>query len=262
MNHQVPYHPSFVYRIGFIASLAGLLFGMDVGVIAGALKFIVRDFSLQPSAEGWVVSSLLIGAVIGTVICNRLSHHFGRRKTILIAGIIFVLTSIGCAVAQNYWFLVLSRTILGTAVGIASFIAPIYLSELSPKQIRGRFISAYQLMITVGILAAYVSDLYFGYTANWRAMLGVIAIPAALLFIGVLTLPESPPWLMLAGKKERALEILNKIFVNKATVEQELLDLTDNLAHTVEGWGVFKLGYFRRILCLGVTFWTLDKKIG
>ncbi len=256
MNNMIDagtsYNKRLVYVVGTIAALAGLLFGIDIGVISGALKFIAADFALTTQQQEIVVSSLLVGAVIGTLLSNPLSHHFGRRHTILLSAVIFAVGSLLCAVAPNFYVLVILRVLLGTAVGMASFTAPIYLSEVAPKKIRGRLISLYQLMITIGILLAIISDTYFSYTGNWRAMLGVIFIPAAIMFFGVLTLPRSPRWLMLKGRKEQAKSVLDKILVDDKEVEREMREIEENLARTQEGWKVFKKPYFRRVLSLGI----------
>jgi SP family galactose:H+ symporter-like MFS transporter len=134
-----------IYFIGFTAALAGLLFGLDVGVISGALPFLKTEFKLSIGAEGTVVSALLWGAVIGTLISGMLSSHFGRRKTIFISAVIFVVGSILCSISPSEHILIGARLFLGIAVGVASFTAPLYLSEISPQKVRGSLISMYQL---------------------------------------------------------------------------------------------------------------------
>ncbi len=248
------YNKKLVYVVGTIAALAGLLFGIDIGVINGALQFIKVDFHLQNHVglQEMIVSSLLVGAVVGTLLSNPLSHRLGRRKTLLISAVIFAIGSLLCAVAPDYWTLIILRFILGTAVGMASFTAPIYLSEVSPKQIRGGLISLYQLMITIGILLSSLSNMYFSARGDWRAMFGVIFIPAAIMFFGVLTLPRSPRWLMLKGQKEHAKNVLTKILVVDKEVKREMQEIEANLARTQQGWSVFRLKYFRRVLALGM----------
>jgi MFS transporter, SP family, galactose:H+ symporter len=140
------------------AALAGLLFGLDVGVISGALPFLKQDFKLSIEAEGAVVSALLWGAVIGTLISGMLSSNFGRRKTMLISAVIFVIGSILCSISPSEHLLIGARLFLGIAVGVASFTAPLYLSEISPRKVRGSLISMYQLMITIGIVLAFLSN--------------------------------------------------------------------------------------------------------
>ncbi|MBL4648028.1 MAG: sugar porter family MFS transporter [Gammaproteobacteria bacterium] len=246
-------NPKLVYTVATIAALAGLLFGIDIGVISGALGFIKQDFHLSNFEQEMVVSSILAGAVIGTIISGRISHYWGRRMAILISAIIFTLGSIFSAFAPSIHSLIAIRFLLGTAIGIASFTAPLYLSEISPKRIRGALVSMYQLMITIGIFLAFTSDALLHSTGSWRLMLGVTAIPAFIMFIGVLFLPRSPRWLMLAGRKDLALKILHRIHGDSEEVATEIKEIEDNLAHSVSGVKVFKLSYFRHVLFLGIT---------
>jgi SP family galactose:H+ symporter-like MFS transporter len=189
-----------VYFIGITAALAGLLFGLDIGVISGAEGFIQKSFSISDAMIELVVSSLLWGAVFGTLLSGVLSNKMGRRGAILVSAVIFVIGSIVCAFSPDPHTLVLARFFLGIAIGVASFTAPLYLSEISPQRVRGSMISMYQLMITIGIVIAFLSNTWLGKYAtidgvtggHWRLMLGIIAVPAAIMFSGVLFLPESP----------------------------------------------------------------------
>tara|TARA_R110000868_G_scaffold410505_2_gene698752 strand:- start:1987 stop:3378 length:1392 start_codon:yes stop_codon:yes gene_type:complete len=250
--HHISYNRSIVYIIGTIAALAGLLFGVDIGVISIANQFIQKEFMLDTSQVEWVVSSILFGAVLGALLANPISHKFGRRRALLLSAGIFVVGSILCAYAPSYRFLINVRFILGIALGIASFTAPIYLSEIAPKRIRGALVTLFQLMITIGILLAFVSDTAFSYTGNWRAMLGVVAIPSAIMFIGVLVLPYSPRWLMLIGHRDRAKAVLKRVLTNQDEIDQELNDIEANLTKSQVSWSLFKKPYFRRVLFLGL----------
>jgi MFS transporter, SP family, galactose:H+ symporter len=140
-----------IYFIGLTAALAGLLFGLDVGVISGALPFLKEDFKLSIGAEGAVVSALLWGAVIGTLISGMLSSNFGRSKTMLISAVIFVIGSILCSISPSEHLLIAARLFLGIAVGVASFTAPLYLSEISPRKVRGSLISMYQQVLSLWV---------------------------------------------------------------------------------------------------------------
>ncbi|MEX1010052.1 MAG: MFS transporter, partial [Chthoniobacterales bacterium] len=215
-----------VYFVGLTAALAGLLFGLDVGVISGANEFIQKDFGVDDHTVENIVSALLWGAVLGVLISGFFSLRLGRRGTILISALIFAVGSIFCAFAPSAGALIAARFFLGIAVGMASFVAPLYLSEIAPQSVRGALISMYQLMITIGIVLAFLSDTFFATYADlkplattisesvssvaggrgqmvmegylsmpWRWMLGVISIPAVLMFLGMLFLPESPRWL-------------------------------------------------------------------
>ena len=149
-----------VYVIGFTAALAGLLFGLDVGVIAGALPFIAKDFGAGTVTQEEIVSALLWGATFGAVISGFLSRLLGRKNTLLIAAVVFALGSLGCAVSTSSGILIGVRVFLGIAVGMASFTAPLYLSEMAPQSVRGAMISMYQLKIPVIIYKhRYLEDL-------------------------------------------------------------------------------------------------------
>jgi len=154
---------SMTFFVCFLAALAGLLFGLDIGVIAGALPFITDDFQITSHEQEWVVSSMMFGAAVGAVGSGWLSSSLGRKKSLMIGSVLFVVGSLCSAAAPNVEILILSRVLLGLAVGIASYTAPLYLSEIAPEKIRGSMISMYQLMITIGILAAYLSSQRFCY---------------------------------------------------------------------------------------------------
>ena len=167
--------------ISFAAGMAGLLFGLDIGVISGALPFITTHFELSSRLQEWVVSTMMLGAALGAMSTGWISFKLGRKKSLTAGAALFVLGSIGCACAPNVITLLVSRVMLGFAVGIASYVAPLYLSEMSEKEDRGKLISMYQMMVTIGILVAFISDTIFSYGGHWRMMLGIISIPALLL---------------------------------------------------------------------------------
>ncbi|MFC1480129.1 sugar porter family MFS transporter [Candidatus Omnitrophota bacterium] len=241
-----------VYVVAFTAALAGLLFGLDIGVISGALPFLAKQFGAGTGAQEFIVSSLLVGAVIGTLISGLISRKFGRKNALLVSAVVFAIGALFSTMATSTVMLIAIRLFLGMAVGIASFTAPLYLSEMAPQRIRGALISMYQLMITIGILMAYISDTFLSYGAHWRAMFGVLAIPATLMFIGVLLLPKSPRWLVLAGRKKRAREVLRKLrYANE--VEGELNEIEKTLETRQSGFQLLKSsGPFRKALFLGI----------
>ena len=248
------YNLPFIFNIGIIGALAGLLFGLDIGVISGALKFITLEFNLSTVQESIVVSALVAGATIGSVMSSSLSFHLGRRRTLLISAVIFALGTLLCSIAPNYKWLIAMRILVGVAVGISSFTAPIYLAEVSPRELRGRILALYHFMITVGVLSAFISDAYFSYSGNWRGMLSILFIPAGMMFISSLNLPPSPRWLMLQGKKAQALAVLHSLVRNKAKITQALDDLTANLKNRPQkAWTTLQLPYFRRALVLGMS---------
>jgi len=266
-----------VYFIGFTAALAGLLFGLDVGVISGALDFIKKEFmpDLDPvqadSRAEFVVSALLWGAVAGTLISGFLSSKFGRRKTILVSAVVFVAGALACAFSPDEHFLIAARFLLGIGVGVASFTAPLYLSEISPQSVRGSMISMYQLMITIGILLAFVSDTWLATYAtfdgttggHWRIMLGIIAIPAAIMFAGVLFLPESPRWLFLNGFREAATGVFRRMKLDDAEIAAEVREIEDSAKIRQSGWSLFKEnGNFRRAIALGIGLQVIQQLTG
>jgi len=250
-----------VYFIGFTAALAGLLFGLDVGVISGAQQFIQAEFQVPDWTVESIVSALLWGAVAGTLGSGYLSSHFGRRKTILISALIFIVGSLFCSLAPNAYVLIGARLVLGVAVGVASFTAPLYLSEISPQSVRGSMISMYQLMITIGIVIAFVSDAWLASYAtfggitggHWRIMLGIIALPALIMFIGVLFLPESPRWLFLKGRKGNALEVFTRMKLEQAEIDVEVAEIEESLRIRQNGFHMFFYNSnFRRAIFLGM----------
>lgn len=260
-----------IYFMGFTAALAGLLFGLDVGVISGALPFLKDEFKLSLGAEGFVVSALLWGAVIGTLISGVLSSHFGRRKTILVSAVIFVMGSLLCSISPSEHLLIGARLFLGVAVGVASFTAPLYLSEISPQKVRGSLISMYQLMITIGIVLAFLSDTWLASYAtfggvtggHWRLMLGAIAIPAAIMFLGVLFLPESPRWLFLKGFKDRAVAVFEGMHLDDAEIAAQVKEIEDNLKIKENGFEMFKTNpNFRRAIGLGIGLQIIQQLTG
>jgi SP family galactose:H+ symporter-like MFS transporter len=269
-------HPSrrrklVVYFIGFTAALAGLLFGLDVGVISGANHFIQADFKVSDRVIEFIVSALLWGAVLGAAISGYFSSHFGRRKTILFSAIIFIIGSLACATAPVEHVLVVARFFLGIAVGMASFTAPLYLSEISPQAVRGGMISMYQLMITIGIVLAFASDTWLASYAtiggvtggHWRVMLGVIAIPAAVMFLGVLFLPESPRWLCLKGLQSRAEDVFRGMHLDEAEVAAEIQAIEDSLKVKQGGLELLmENANFRRAVALGVGLQIIQQLTG
>lgn len=197
--------------VSAVAGLAGLLFGYQTAVVAGALEFIAHDFSLGIGPQQVVVASILGGAFVGASLSGQAADRFGQRPTLLGTALIFVLGALGCAQATSFAMLVACRTVLGLAVGSASAIAPLYVSETAPPQWRGALVSMVQLAVTVGILASYLVSYAFTASGNWRAMLAVGAAPAVVLLLGMLALPESPRWLLLKGRREEALRAFARL---------------------------------------------------
>ena len=253
------------------AALAGLLFGLDVGVISGAEGFIQKDFKASDDAIELIVSALLWGAAFGALFSGVLSSRLGRRRTLLVSAINFIIGALLCAVAPNEHVLIGARFVLGIAVGVASFTAPLYLSEVAPQSVRGSLISMYQLIITIGIVIAFLSNTFLatyatigGVTgARWPVMLGVVAIPAAIMFIGVYFLPERPRWLFLKGFRERAIEVFRRMKLEEAEIASEVLEIEGSLKVKQNGFELFKTnGNFRRAIALGVGLQIIQQLTG
>ncbi|MEO8780083.1 MAG: sugar porter family MFS transporter [Rhodanobacter sp.] len=246
-----------------LGALAGLMFGLDVGVISGAQQFIQHDFAINDHTIEWIVSSMMGGAAVGALGAAWMSGHLGRKRSLILGGVLFVIGSLLCGTAISPTMLIVGRIILGLAIGIASFTAPLYLAEIAPENIRGAMISLYQLMITIGILVAFLSDTAFSYSGNWRWMLGIIAIPGALFLIGVSFLPFSPRWLMMRGRHEEAARVLHKLRADDAVVMRELAEIAEQLKVPQRGFHLFfQNRNFRRSVALGVVLQVMQQLTG
>ncbi|WP_250628128.1 sugar porter family MFS transporter [Pinirhizobacter soli] len=246
-----------------LAALAGLMFGLDIGVISGATDFIKADFAITDRTVEWIVSSMMGGAAVGALGAGWMSSALGRKRSLILGAVLFVIGSVLCGVATNPETLIVARVILGLAIGIASFTAPLYLAEVAPEKIRGAMISLYQLMITIGILVAFLSDLAFSYTGSWRWMLGIIAVPGALFLLGVLWLPDSPRWLMMKGRKQDADNVLMKLRGDRKLVDHEMADIAESLQTPQRGWHLFQENSnFRRSVGLGVLLQVMQQLTG
>lgn len=253
----------YVQITGFLAALGGLLFGLDVGVIAGALPFIEKEFLVSDHTLEWIVSALLGGAAIGALLAGCFSPALGRKKVLLFSAVIFLLGALFCAFAWSPGSLILARFVLGLTVGGASFTAPVYISEVAPRQYRGAMISVYQLMVTIGILCAFLSNTALSYSGSWRWMLGVIAIPAALFLIGTALLPESPRWLLMRKREVEAKLILLKLRNSESIVADEISEINEQLRVPQQGWSLFKSNSnFRRSVCLGILLQVMQQLTG
>ena len=260
-----------VYFIGFTAALAGLLFGLDVGVISGAEGFIQKDFKVSDDTIQLIVSALLWCAAFGALFSGILSSKLGRRRTILISAVNFIIGAILCSIAANEHVLILARFLLGIAVGVASFTAPLYISEVSPQSVRGSMISMYQLMITIGIVLAFLSNTWLATYAtiggvtggHWHIMLGIVAIPAAVMFVGVFFLPESPRWLFLKGFQERAIGVFKQMKLDDAEIAAEVKEIEDSVKVKQDGFSLFRTNSnFRRAIGLGIGLQIIQQLTG
>ena len=260
VNHVVGFdadHQSKVRKMNLFvsvsAALAGLLFGLDIGVISGALPFITEHFQLSSHLQEWVVSSMMLGAALGALCNGWVSHRLGRKYSLMAGAVLFIIGSLGSAFASGVDMLLTFRVLLGLAVGIASYSAPLYLSEMATEQVRGKMISLYQLMITFGIVVAFLSDTVFSYSGNWRAMLGVLAIPAVVLLFMVIFLPNSPRWLAAKGLHVEAEEVLRMLRDTSEKARQELNEIRESLRMKQSGFALFRSNRnVRRVVFLGM----------
>ena len=202
----------WLYLVTIVASLGGLLAGFDMGVISGALLFIEDTWPLDDITKGWVVSSAIVGAVIGAASNGHFSDVYGRKKIIIATAVIFILGSLLSAIAPSVGWLIFARMLVGVAVGMVNFIVPIYLSEISPQRIRGMLVSLYQLAITAGILFSYlINGVYADSEYSWRLMMFSGIYPAIVLLIGIIFLQDTPRWLISKKREKEAEAVFNKI---------------------------------------------------
>jgi MFS transporter, SP family, arabinose:H+ symporter len=230
----------YLVLICAVAALGGFLFGFDTAVISGVVGFVKGEFSMSSLMEGWFVSSALLGCIIGVIFAGKLSDSYGRKKVLLLSALLFTIAAAGCMTAQGDTLLITFRLIGGLGIGVASMVSPLYISEFSPAQLRGRMVTLYQLAITIGILCAYfsnagllklpLSDASGGLGSGnnflhwiirehvWRGMFGMGLIPAIFFLICLFFVPESPRWLVMMNHDKMAEKLLQK--VNTAEIAQ------------------------------------------
>ena len=213
--------------------------------------------------QEWIVSSMMVGAALGALGSGWMAKAIGRKYSLMIGAALFACASGVCAFAWSPAMLITGRVFLGIAVGIASFTAPLYLSEIAPRTMRGAMISLHQLMVTVGILAAFLSNTAFSGAGDWRWMLGVIAFPALALLFGLLFLPRSPRWLMSRGRNEEAEHVLEKLRSDRQSIETEMREIADQLKVEFQGWGLFRSNpNFLRTVGLGIMLQVMQQLTG
>ncbi|KAA8390768.1 sugar porter family MFS transporter [Acetobacter tropicalis] len=249
--------------IGILAATAGLMSGLDIGVISGALDFVSEAFHASTFAQEWIVSAMMAGAAVGAVLAGWLAKITGRKWALVLGGVIFIIGSLGCALAWSVASMIWGRAMMGLAIGIAAFTSPLYLSEIASENTRGAMISTYQLMITVGIFMAFISDTLLSYHAQWRWMFGMIAIPGVLFVVGVLFLPYSPRWLMMQGRREEALAVLKDLRPTAHEAHAEIRAIDEQLKQRQSGFSLlWENANFRRSILLGVMLQAMQQFAG
>ena len=244
----------YVIFMAVVAAIGGILFGYDTAVISGTTEIVKNQFQLTDMMEGWYVGCALIGSICGVLVAGSLSDYLGRKLTMLISAALFSISAIGCAVCGSFDGLVAYRIIGGIGIGIVSIVSPIYISEVSPAKIRGTLVSLYQLAVTIGFLLAYLMNWVIDSnidpslagtevtlwqkimdTEAWRGMLGSETIPALLFFFIIFFIPESPKWLIVNGKLDKASLVLGKIYSTSEEVTEEIKVTRESLQGETKG---------------------------
>lgn len=229
-SQAVTFNNNYIIGISFISALGGYLFGFDFAVISGALPFLRPEFQLTPWWEGFLTGSLALGCIVGCLLAGKLSDRYGRKPGLLLSALIFAISSAGMALSHGLSVFIIMRFAAGIGVGMASILSPMYIAEVSPPNLRGRNVAINQLTIVLGILITNLVN--YGLADKgadaWRWMFGFGIIPSVLFLLGVLRLPESPRWLLKAGKHQQAKKVLDKIG-SAAFVENTINDISASL---------------------------------
>ena len=271
----------YLVFLSVVAALGGFLFGYDTAVISGTIAQVTEQFGLDALQQGWYVGCALIGSIIGVLFAGILSDKFGRKSTMILSAILFSTSAIGCAVSTDFNQLVIYRIIGGVGIGVVSIISPLYISEVAVAQYRGRLVSLYQLAVTIGFLGAYlVNYQLLGYSMSnpdvstawwnlvfvsevWRGMLGMETLPAIMFFIIIFFIPESPRWLILKGKEEKATNILERIYTSSKEALFQLTETKSVLSSESKSeWKLLLQPGIRKAVIIGVCIAMLGQFMG
>ena len=226
---------SLVIRSAIVAAVGGLIFGFDTAVISGANAALKKQFHLDDGGLGATVAIATVGTIIGALIGGRSADRFGRRKLLFFIGILYVLGALGTALAPSHLVLMIFRFIGGIGVGLSSVCAPIYTAEIAPARVRGRLVGLVQFNIVLGILVAYLSNYIIDLIVHdqeiaWRWMLGVMVVPSVLFLVFLMTVPETPRWLMAKGHEEKAIAISRRLCNTVEESDEQIQEIRDQLA--------------------------------
>ena len=236
-----------------VAALGGLLFGFDIAIITGAGPFLTIDFGLNSIQEGWAYSSLLFGCILGAAVAGRMTDSWGRKRILIFVAIVFAVTSVWSGLADSLTALVIARLAGGLAVGAASTVSPMYISEVSPAKYRGSLVSMYQLFIVTGILISYFINylLHDIGPNNWRWMFATGAVPSLLFLIMLFFVSETPRFLYLKGEKEKSMAVLEKIG-GKQLAMQEMEEIKRSISGQSVNFRMLLDPSLRKVLIVGL----------
>ncbi len=268
MTHD-PGGKGYLYRATLVATLGGLLFGYDTGVINGAETYLASFFHLGSFQEGWAVASALVGCILGAPLAVPVSRRYGRKKALLAAALFFTLSAVGSALPSSLWQFSLARILGGVAVGWASLLCPMYIAEISPPGMRGRLVSWNQMAIIGGFLVVFLVNAWIANSrgrewnlhAGWRWMFGSETFPAFLFFFLLFFVPESPRWLVRAGREEEARAVLEKTACGE-DLEEEMSRIRESLARRAGSWKELLRPGLRKVLLIGLALSVLQQWTG
>ncbi|MCD4710042.1 MAG: sugar porter family MFS transporter [Bacteroidales bacterium] len=246
---------AYLWFISLVATIGGLMFGFDIGIISGAIPFIQPYFGWNELQLGWGVSSILVGAIIGAFGTGSLTEKYGRKRLLISVALFFAISCAGMALARTQTFFISFRVLGGLAVGAVSVLSPMYVAEVAPPKIRGTLITIYQLAITLGILISYlVNYALHDVDNNWRWMFATGLLPSIVFFVGLFFIPESPRWLIKAGFKEKARMVLERIGGTKFA-GSELAQIEKSLEDAGRGGSGLRALFaprYRKVIILGL----------
>jgi len=223
-----------VLRSAIVAALGGLLFGFDTAVISGTTQQLKQFYALSDAGLGFTVATALLGTIVGALVAGRPVDRFGRKKVLFAIGILYFVGALGSAFVSNLVLFQIFRFVGGIGVGVASVVAPIYTAEIAPPALRGRLVGLVQFNIVLGILLAYLSNFIIGSLlpaeVAWRWMFAVMAVPAAIFFLLLFTVPETPRWLFQVGRRDEAIEVVNRTTSSREEAEFEIREIEEGLA--------------------------------